>query len=100
MSVGVGRLIASVQDAAERQRQADAEAKRQSEMLSAAATLQARRQAEAAAKVEAGQYVTQWFETPNGARYYGLFVLNTRGEPVPAWAWITDQGWVWLNMYE
>lgn len=100
LSVGVGRLINQVQVAAERQRQADAEAKRQSEMLSAAATQQARRQAEAAAKVEAGQYVTRWFDTPGGARYYGLFVLNTRGEPVPAWVWITDNGWMWLNTYE
>lgn len=98
LSVGAGNLIHKLHSAPGNQRKLDAQAKQQSTALTAQAQRQHDLSVEALEKVKAGQYQAAWFQS-GAAYYYGLWVYNSAGQPVPAWIWQTDKGWTWTGLY-
>lgn len=98
LSVAAGNMIHKFHGAPEQQRQAEREAKAKSAALTGAARQQHDLSVEALGKVKAGEYKAAWFQS-GAAYYYGLWVYNSAGQPVPAWIWQTDKGWVWTGLY-
>ncbi|MCW8134715.1 MAG: hypothetical protein KIT75_03480 [Planctomycetota bacterium] len=106
LSVAAGAAIINLSPEvqAAKQQQANTAAAQQSEAATAAANQQQQQQAaqtaygKALGLVEAGQYHQTWIET-GGGRYWSTLVPSG-GQWLPAWVWITDQGWVWTGAFQ
>jgi len=99
LSVGAGMLINRLQQQSAAQRLEDERAGQQEKAVSTALNQEQQRQQLALAEYNAGRFGKGWFKTPKGAWYYGLWVYNTQQQPVPAWVWVTDEGWVWSGVF-
>lgn len=98
LSVAAGNMIHKFHSAPEQQRQAERDARAKSAALTGQAKQQHDLSVDALAKVKAGQATAAWFQS-GAAYYYGLWVHNSAGQPVPAWIWQTDKGWTWTGLY-